>query len=94
MNANILITLGFTVLLSSPAQAGQRVLMEVDCSHRVRPSLQQFAADAGIDNSHQAYQQRSKAWIGAVRACHRGYASVRVVWQSGRSEPELQIVGR
>ncbi len=94
MNAKILSALVLSVLLSTPALAGDRVLMEIDCSHRVRPTLQAFSAASGIDNAHQAYQQRSKAWVGAVRACHRGYGLVRVVQQAGRREPVLQLVRR
>lgn len=94
MNAKSLSMLVLSMLLSTPALAGDRVLMEIDCSHRVRPTLQAFAASAGIDNAHQAYLQRSKAWVGAVRACHRGYGLVRVVRPTGRSEPRLQLVRR
>jgi hypothetical protein len=91
MNAKSLLFLSLTVFLSAPALAGGRVVLDIDCADRVRPNLQQFAADAGIASAHLANRMRHQAWAEAVRACHRGYDRVRITRVRVGSEAVLQV---
>jgi hypothetical protein len=93
MNAMSLRILSLTLLLSVPATAlaGGRVVLEIDCADRVRPGLQQFAADAGIASAHLASRMRHQAWAEAVRACHRGYDRVRITRVRVGAETVLHV---
>lgn len=85
MNAKTFLAL--SLLLSAPAAAADRVLMDIDCDQPVRPTLQRFAADAGLANAHAAHAARHEAWVEAMRACHRGYDRVRVISRADAGEP-------
>lgn len=98
MNANATLLI-LATLLSSPAVAAERVLMEVDCHERAMPKLQRFASDAGIDSIYLAQKQRSRAWSQAMRACHGGYDRVLVVTSSAPAnrvlpDRDLRVVAR
>jgi hypothetical protein len=67
------------LLVPVPAAAADRVLLEVDCDDRAKPSLPAFAKQAGIDSPNRAHQVRARAWSEAMRACHRGFDRVQIV---------------